>query len=507
MGVPVSRGGWLWAVGCVPWVLSLTSCSFGLTSVFHPVNHVAVARCIASTALAENFERSQAAAVSGRMFLTLDQCRTMAIRNNLGVQVARQEEITNKQRRYKQQAGLLPNVTVRGELSERDNEMFGYSELLGDEGIQVEQVTRDALRTQVVGIIPYLWAIGRDRFVWRYSAEIKWSPTRAAVAYYSTKSAYNDRIAAHYDRVRKVQEVLGKVDGAYWRLTGFRQALPLAHSLVSRRSEIVSRKEALFRERVLEVDDYQESVRYLVAAQGKLDAIVSEAERQANILVASMAVSSDKDMGTDFVLLSKLPRLPVSPPVHDLEMIAAQNRPEILAAVLTHFNAQNEVTKAKLRYFPEVSGFWRYNRDNDKHLRENDWKEYGFSLNFDVLGLISNIPETFAAESERDKTQTQVKQIVEDMLQQVRDLRIRYAAALDKIHSSRRQIGVQSALLRAIAVRAKAGSVEKLRKKDAEARLLEARIDLLTARGEAAAALAEMNAATGVNFNEPAPAD
>lgn len=96
---------------------------------------------------------------------------------------------------------------------------------------------------------------------------------------------------------------------------------------------------------------------------------------------------------------------------------------------------------------------------------------------------------------------------VEEMLKQVRDARTRYSAALDRIRTSSRQVGLQGALLRAVAVRAEMGSVEKLKKKDAEARLLEVQIDLLTAQAEASAALAELNAAAGVNYSEPVPAD
>ena len=111
---------------------------------------------------------------------------------------------------------MLPHVILSGELSERDNYNYSFSELLGQEGLQPD--LPDALLGGGAGTGVNNYSTGRERSTWRYVLETRWSPTDAALAYYLTRSSRNDKRKQHYIRIRIAQRLIGVVDSSFHRL-------------------------------------------------------------------------------------------------------------------------------------------------------------------------------------------------------------------------------------------------------------------------------------------------
>ena len=62
-----------------------------------------------------------ATTVTGKKQLTLDDCRALALANNLDLRVAQFQELAKRSIEYSSKTKLLPNFLVSTELAERDN--------------------------------------------------------------------------------------------------------------------------------------------------------------------------------------------------------------------------------------------------------------------------------------------------------------------------------------------------------------------------------------------------
>ena len=176
---------------------ALQSCRASLHDPFYPADHIAITRAVAGGAIMEHRVKP-ATAVTGKRDLSLQDCRALALRNNLDIQVAGFDQMTKRALEFSSRSKLLPHLSVSGELSERNNNRYSYSDAMGQEG-----------REPVKGGGPTVnnWSVGTERNTFRGNAELSWSPTDAALAYYLSRSSTNDRLKAHYQRVRVAQKL------------------------------------------------------------------------------------------------------------------------------------------------------------------------------------------------------------------------------------------------------------------------------------------------------------
>jgi len=58
---------------------------------------------------------------------------------------------------------------------------------------------------------------------------------------------------------------------------------------------------------------------------------------------------------------------------------------------LTHVNSVNDLRRTIVKFFPTITGFWRYSRDKDKFLYEKEWKEAALGI-FRLSGVDRQLP-------------------------------------------------------------------------------------------------------------------
>ncbi len=466
------------------------------------MNHVEFVNAKSAMTLV-NHRVKPATAALGKRFLTLEDCRSLSLANNLELQAARLEELTQSAIRYSNQTRMLPHFLYSGDLSNRSTLRYSYSSILGlaDNPPVFNNLPPPAgpwASGQGVGS----WSTGHDRDTWYQVLETRWSPTDAALAYYVTRSAANDRIKAHYRTVRTAQKLFEVVDGAYFRLLSFQECLPLAERLVSLRNGVRGKVERLFESRLSKVEEYHRAEQKAIRAERALSRLRSEIETQRDILASSMTLSPDYGVDGGFFVVGHLPVPEYSSPIHEMEMVAVQRRPEGFEAGLSHLNSVNDLRRTITKYFPKVTGYWRYARDKDKYLYDKDWKEVGVSIYFDFLEWFATADESTAAQRRTEKTEREMGAVALGITSQVRVGALKYFDALDEFRSSRESLVSSRRLLTAIEARHELRDLEKLAVEDAQGDFLEARIGQMRALGEANAALAALQSAMGTNYSE-----
>ena len=470
--------------------------TFPFSGPFSSADPILFTKAKAATALM-NYRICPATAVTGRRELSLADCRSLALTNNLELHAARFEELTKKAIEYTTRTKMLPHLSATGNLSQRDNPPFSYSDVMGAEGEQPIPGGGGA------GV--NTWSTGHERSSWHLTLETSWSPTDAALAYYMARSNKNDRLAAHLQRVRTAQKLIGNVDTAFQRLLVLQQCLPMARRLVELRRTEAHDLDELLKAKLKTVQDGELSRQNLVKARSMLALIESELGIQKNTLASAMAISPDEctDLGFKVIGTLKTPRMDRC--ISEMELTAVHHRPEAYQAGLNNLNSLNDMKKATVKAFPKLTGFWRYNYDKDKYLYNKDWKEIGATVYFDILDFMASSGERLAARATYERTDREIAAITLGIVAQVRTSAVKWRYAVEQVQIAETSVAEARKILHTAELTYSANAVGKLSVEDARAGLVAEEIALLRAIGEANASLADLEAAMGTNYGEPLP--
>lgn len=444
-----------------------------------------------------------ASAVAGKRTLSLEDCRRIALANNLDLQVARLDEITKHSILYSNKTKLLPHILLSGDISQRDNLGFAYSDVLGQEGTPPKIGGSAGGTGANTGVTSY--STGHERGTGRYSFEGRWSPTDAALAFYLSKSSINDALKAHFQKLRVAQKLIATVDGAYFRLLALQECMALAQRLASSRAFVAAKTRQAYERKLLNVDDWNKAQQNAIRGRRILSKVRIELLKQRNILASAMGFSPDECGDGGFCVTGVLHPPIFSMKLCDMELTAVRNRPEAVDAGLAHLNSTYDLKRSIVKYWPKVSGFWRYTRDKDKFLYNKDWKEIGISVYFDLVDWLTNVHEYRAAKSNTVKTAREMGTVALGITSQVRLAALQYLDALEELQSTREILGSTSEVVDVVETRAAKEDVDRLTLEDARANLLQNKLDWTRSLGEANALLAELQGTMGTNYNEPRP--
>ncbi|MEW6531542.1 MAG: TolC family protein [Thermodesulfobacteriota bacterium] len=478
---------------CLPYI---ASCQSALLSPFRSVDHVDFTAVNATRMLAESRSRPVTAAL-GKRSLTLEDCRQMALTNNLEVQVARWDELTREAVKWSSRARMLPHLSFTGDLSLRDNPLYSYSDVLGQEGLQPS--------ADGTGVTSY--STGRERTAWRYLFEARWNPVDAALAYYVSKSTSNDRLKTHYQKVRVAQKLISTVDGAYYRLLSLQQSLSYAQRLAAMRAQIAASMRRLHHKTVIRIEDYERAEERAVEARRVLGKVRNEMERQRSILASAMGISPEYCVDGGFCLEGKIAPPCFGAQLCDLELVAVKHRPEAFQAGLDHLTSINDIKRTIVRYLPKVEGFWRYTRDKDKFLYNKDWKDIGVLVHFDLLDWLINRNDSQAAKSAASKTYKELGAVALGIASQVRVAALAYNDSLEEYQTREASLAGSQKVLKVAQTRVASDDMSQLQFEEAEANLLMQKIQRIRSLGEANATCAELQGVLGTNYKEPPPCE
>jgi outer membrane protein TolC len=434
--------------------------------------------------------------ISGTQNLTFDDCRGLVLNRNFDLHVARFEEMTKDAIALSHGKKMLPHLVLASELSQRDNYGYSFSDVLGQEGVNPNPGAGNT------GVTNY--SVGHERTTWRYSFELNWSPTDTALAYFLTGSGVNDSVRAHCQRVRVAQKLIGAADSAFYRLLGLQEQLPLGRNLVKLRTQVVDQTDRLHKKQLKSIEDLHRSKQNSIKAGKILMAIEEELEKQRNILRSVLFIAPESCAGGPYALGR------LSPPgfcesLPAIEAKALQNRPEVAEAGLNIGSSRYDVKRTMIKYFPKITGFWRYTRDKDRFLMNKDWKEIGFRTYFDLEEWLVNRDESKAAESAALKAEFGAGAAATAIATQVRTAALVYFRSVKEFRYAETGLDSVRKVLGSAKAKASNNDLTKLSLLEIQADALESEIERLRALAESNAAFSELSSAMGINYNEPMP--
>jgi len=408
--------------------------------------------------------------------LTLEDCKRLAIANNLTIQSAALEEMARQNLAAAEWAKMLPHAIVSAKFDQGDN--IVYSDIPGDS----------------------YWAEFYQRTSWHLFLESRWSPTDVALAYYSARNSENRSLQSSYEKARASQKIVESVETAFYRLLSCRECLPLARDLVSFRKDIASNLERLQKGRLASMEDYQRALNEEIRAQNLLAELDAEYRNQAKLLSAYLGRGFSSEPSTQGITVRGdlvcpgVSEIPANP-----EEAALKNRPEIYSLGLKHLAGISDFRKSVVKNFPRVTVFWRYlnNPYSPKSAREGH--QAGLLLYLDLVDSLSNFSEMRAASNLKGKTEKELGAFALAVASQAAVAATRCRLSLEKAQIRQRAVAGAEKVVQAADEKVRSRDLSDIAERRAKAELAMEKIEWLKAVSDALIHLAELKSAMGVN--------
>lgn len=142
----------------------LMSCRSALIDRFHAADELEVTRKNSALTLV-NHRNRPATAILGKRTLNLEDCRGLALTNNLELQAARLDEFAKAAIADSNRGKILPHFLFTGDLSEKSALRFSYSDVLGKEGLPPN------IGGGGTGVTSF--STGHERSTWYYTVEAR----------------------------------------------------------------------------------------------------------------------------------------------------------------------------------------------------------------------------------------------------------------------------------------------------------------------------------------------
>ena len=126
-------------------------------------------------------------------------------------------------------------------------------------------------------------------------------------------------------------------------------------------------------------------------------------------------------------------------------------------------------------------------------------------VNFDLVEWLANHDERKAAASDAVKADRDLAHVAVGITSQARIAAIKYFETVDALENARQLLHSSRALLHETKIRVEKEDLDELALEEIQADVLSEEVEWLRAQGEANAALAELQAAMGTNYQEPPP--
>ncbi len=425
--------------------------------------------------------------------VTLEQCRRIALSNNLDLLSSKLSELSHKHLSRAHFMEIAPSLLFEGQYDVKDNDVYSYSDVLGFEG-------EGPALGPGAGVTHYSTAQERNR--WRHLLEIRWSPTEAALSYYLSRSSKNDQLKAHYERVRLAQKLMETIDASFHRILSYQLSIPMARKLVTIRKQIADSSRELLTDQLISVESYQVMKIDLVKSKGYLSRLRTDLIRSRSALLYAMGLTPDLcSKGLDVIGQLDIPCY--RPKLCDAELAAVNNRPEAYQAGLTRLKSIDHLRTIQVERFPKITIFWSRTGDTNKFLYNNDWKEFGILAQVDLIDWLAKGAQSKSKSLDSQRTKVEMSAIALTLSSEARMAALDYFAVLERLKTVEESLSSAMRLYENAKQKAIGGAVDRLTLKKTQADMIFEKIERIRLIGEANACLAKLRSAMGVNYHEP----
>ena len=306
--------------------------------------------------------------------VTLEEAIARAIKYNAVQRLRAMEEAVAHGTFKVSQFDMLPKLVASAGYRYRDKELITRSE---------DSVTgRPSLAN------PY---ISTDREATLYSLGFSWSLLDFGQSYYAARQNADRALISQERRRKALHNLVQDVRTAYWRVAAH-QALQTPLRNATQAADLaltdVRKVEAEKLRSPIEPLRYQ---RQLLENLRLLEVIEQELSPARLELAALMGMAPGQAAGAWQVVepAQSASQSWLERPAEDLEALALVRNPDLRESQYGARIAREETKRVMLRMFPGLSFNYASNHSTDSYLINDNWREAGLQISFNLLGLLS----------------------------------------------------------------------------------------------------------------------
>ncbi|MFM0720834.1 TolC family protein [Paraburkholderia strydomiana] len=361
--------------------------------------------------------------------ITFYEAAARALKYNLDYRLKLLESALASNLRDVSTNALLPQLVASAGYSQRSNDSGGTSIGIEDRQISLRPSTSEQRYHAVVGL------------------GATWNLIDFGMAYYRTQQRSDQMLMAEERRRKVAQNVLQDVRNAYWRALSAQRLKPEVDKLIERTQA------ALHEAREAEDKGLMPRQDILAYQRALLDSISLLTVRRQDLefAQAELAALISLPPGTPLVLADTqegtLPLPPLSMPQPTLELIALQNRPEIMEEWYRKRVNENDIKIAKAQLWPNVGIDMNVNYDSNTYLYNNYWAAIGVRVSLNLFRLLQLPALNEQAQSQQQTDDMRRLALSMAILTQVRIGSLRYRLATQELDFANDSLRVDKDLL------------------------------------------------------------
>lgn len=414
--------------------------------------------------------------------LTLEECKSFALANNLDIRVLDIQEEVSSQRVHAQMLEMLPDFTVSYDGTRRDNYAASSSTGVGGGTSGDRGNTRSS-----------------EKYENRFNIELAFSVLDFGLAFLNAQQAQGRTLIDREMRRRAAQNLQLDVTRAYFRVAATQDAIEVTEELLAKCDGIYQLIDDL--QATGELDPFRmiDERRKFFNMQRMLMAYRRNYQDACIELRALMGLYPNADIKVDTAILNEMVPLSI-PEVEKLERIALVERPELYELDVQNHITAVEAQKTVLRMFPTVELTAQMINTDNPFLLNQTWFEIGAKAAYNLLKLPQQIAEYKAIRREVDENAMRILALSVGVMSQVRIAHANIFDIREQYELDLRQYTIYEQQLRMLEHQNQAaGSLSYLELEARRMEAIQARIDCLLSLGSYYVGYARLLNAVGIN--------
>ncbi|OGV47829.1 MAG: hypothetical protein A2017_15995 [Lentisphaerae bacterium GWF2_44_16] len=344
--------------------------------------------------------------ISERVFpaetiFTLPLCIEAALKNNLDLKVYDLKETIAKENRTAEILGMLPELNVREDLTQRNNEPGSSSQ---------------SLSTGDQSLVP---SKSSDKGESYTKVELVLSTLDFGLAYFNSMQADDKVFLEGQQKRRTAQNLVVDVVSAYFRVAAAQYAVEKTERLLKMCDDIDNTLITLTKNKTISPLRGLDERKRFITVRKRLMEYRRSYENSCVELRALMGYLPLREIKVDTKCLAKLNVIDV-PNIDILTRIALKERPELYQLDLQEHITILEARKAILMMFPNVRIFADFNYSTNSFLYNQSWWEVGMRAAYNLLKLPAQIKRYQALDKQIDEVTLRTLSMTIGVMAQVR---------------------------------------------------------------------------------------
>ena len=333
--------------------------------------------------------------------MSLPYCIETALTNNLNMRVYDLKVAMNNEKRTAAALGMLPDVIVTNDISDRNNQpgASSYSLQSGQMSLEPSQSS--------------------EKWENRVRVEFLFSFIDFGLAYFNAVQAKDRAIITQEEKRRAAQNLILDVSRAYFKVAAAQYAMEHTEKMLSIADETEQLLEEMVKNKKLPLEKIVTEKKTFLILKKSLMEYKRSYENSCIELRALMGYYPTHELSVDTTGMRELADLKV-PDIELLEEIALLERPELFQLDIQQHITAISAKKKIIEMFPNVGIFTDFTNSTNKYLYNQSWWELGARAAYRLLRVPQQIGEFAAIETEIDQIKAQVTALSVGILSQVR---------------------------------------------------------------------------------------